>query len=115
MALSNKHIDKIIEGIPWIRRYYIGTFPSCGVTKLPTRRDTYCFITNVQHHNDPGLHWNSWFVRRGLLYFFDSYGRGAWIDNFRMIIVTSFHYLMDLHTLNFKYNRYQVSHVVITV
>ena len=76
MASSNKHIDKIIEGIPWIRRYYIGTFPSCGVTKLPTRRDTYCFITNVQHHNDPGLHWNSWFVRRGLLYFIHSYGRG---------------------------------------
>ena len=76
MALSNVHIDRIIDKIHWVRRYYIGTFPSCGVTKLPSKRKTYCFITNVDHHNDPGKHWNAWFVRRGVLYFFDSFGRG---------------------------------------
>ena len=76
MALSNSHIDKIVSDISWIRRYYLGTFPSCGLTKLPARKKIYCFITNVQHHEDPGAHWNAWFCKNGLLYFFDSFGRG---------------------------------------
>ena len=76
MALSNIHIDKIVSSISWIKPYYIGTFPSCGMTKLPKKKKIYCFITNVHHHEEPGLHWNAWFCKHGLLYFFDSFGRG---------------------------------------
>jgi hypothetical protein len=82
MALSTYHIDRIVNEVPWIRRYYLGTFPSCGAALLPKRRKTYCFITNVQHHEDPGLHWNAWFYKNGLLHFFDSFGRGPLDQHF---------------------------------
>ena len=33
-----------------------------------------CFIMNIDHSNNPGTHWTSLFVKRGVCRYFDSYG-----------------------------------------
>jgi hypothetical protein len=74
MALNTAHIDMLLKGNPYTKPYFLGTFPSCAVEKLPKKKN-YCFVTNVDHHNKGGSHWTAWHVRDGNLTFMDSFGR----------------------------------------
>ena len=76
MALSTLQLNQILTQEPSIRRYFIGTFPSCLVNpKCLPRRRQFCFVTNTENHESSGEHWNAFFVRDKTLYFFDSFGR----------------------------------------
>ena len=74
MALNTSHINKVLNGSSVTNRYFIGTFPSCEIEKLP-KRTIYSFVTNTGDHLSSGVHWNAWFVRDNMLYFFDSFAR----------------------------------------
>lgn len=74
MALSTSHINSLLWGNPYTRPYFLGTFPSCAIEKLP-RKKSYCFVTNVGHHNSKGSHWTAWHVQDGVVTFMDSFGR----------------------------------------
>ena len=76
-ALSSVEINKVLENNNVTKRFFIGTYPSCITPK--TSKRTYAFITNVDEHDMPGLHWNAWFVEGRKISFFDSFGRD-WAD-----------------------------------
>ena len=75
--LSSVEINKVLENNNVTKRFFIGTYPSCITPK--TSKRTYAFITNVDEHDMPGLHWNAWFVEGRKISFFDSFGRD-WED-----------------------------------
>ena len=72
-GLSTNEIDSILKNNVVTKKYYIGTFPSCVIPE--TGRRIYFFITNTHVHNEPGEHWNCWFVNGRKVTFFDSFGR----------------------------------------
>ena len=74
MALSTNHINSILKKNPYTKPYFLGTFPSCAIENLPKRK-VYCFVTNVDHHQNSGSHWTAWYFRNGTLTFMDSFGR----------------------------------------
>ena len=90
MALSTTNINDILWANPYTKRYFIGTFPSCGVKKLPKKK-IFAFVTNTDDHSKPGTHWNSWFVRGDTVYFFDSFSRSpmdkSFPHNYRDIVL----------------------------
>lgn len=72
-GLSTDHLNSVLKSNPTSKRFFIGTFPSCLIVR--TRKKEFGFITNTENHESGGLHWNGWFVRNNVIYFFDSYGR----------------------------------------
>ena len=76
MALSSSHLQSILKREPSTSRYFIGVFPSCLVNpSIFPRKKQFCFITNTDNHERGGDHWNGFYIRDGVLYFFDSFGR----------------------------------------
>ena len=55
------------------RNFYRGAFPEDIDFHF---KPPYCVVTNCDSHNEPGSHWNAWFVTKSQVFFFDSYGRG---------------------------------------
>lgn len=101
-GLSNDQIDSFVNVDVWMRRYYIGCFPSCQDIKIPKTRRT-SFITNTHNHSKSGQHWNAWFVEDKTVYFMDSFGRSPLDDSFPhdyRDIVRKFN--------NFKYFPYRI-------
>ena len=72
-GLTTSRIDSMLRNNAATKKYYVGTFPSCLSVK--TNKRDYCFITNTDNHEEPGEHWNCWFVRGRNIIFFDSFGR----------------------------------------
>ena len=54
-------------------KLYRGAFPSD--MDYEHFKPPYCCISNTDSHNGKGSHWNTWFVTKDLIYFFDSFGR----------------------------------------
>ena len=81
MALNTSNLNTILNENCVTKRYFIGTFPSCTIGRLP-RKKAFAFITNTDHHNNSGTHWNAWFARDGTVYFFDSFGRSPLHETF---------------------------------
>ena len=71
--LTTNRLNKILKVNNVTSRYFLGTFPACNYPI--SKKDVYSFITNTDEHNQPGEHWNSWFVRGSKIIFFDSFGR----------------------------------------
>ena len=71
--LTTKQLNKILKDNNVTNRYFLGTLPACNYPK--SKNDVYSFITNTDEHNQPGEHWNAWFVGDGKVIFFDSFGR----------------------------------------
>lgn len=105
MALSTNHINRVLKDNPYTRKFFLGTFPSCAIEKLPKRK-RYCFVTNVDHHSKGGSHWTAWFVDNGTVTFMDSFGRSpnhpSFPHDFRDIL---------LKFKRFNYVKQQVQHV----
>ena len=74
MALNTLHINSVAGQNDVIKRFFIGTFPSCLV-KYPPQRKIYSFVTNTGICSSSGYHWNGWFVKNDTVIFFDSFGR----------------------------------------
>lgn len=73
IPLTTKQLNEILKNNNVTKRYFLGTFPACNYPI--SKNGIYSFITNTDEHNQPGEHWNSWFVRDGKIIFFDSFGR----------------------------------------
>lgn len=72
-ALTTRNLNKVLKNNSVTKRFFIGTYPACI---LPSNsRKCYSFITNTHLHDEPGEHWNAWFVHDNRLSFFDSFGR----------------------------------------
>ena len=72
-ALTTRNLNKVLKNNSVTKRFFIGTYPACI---LPSNsRKCYSFITNTHLHDEPGEHWNAWFVHDNILSFFDSFGR----------------------------------------
>ena len=78
--LTTKQLNEILRNNNVTNRYFLGTFPACNYPKL--KNDVYSFITNTDEHNQPGEHWNSWYVRDKKVIFFDSFGRAPYDRDF---------------------------------
>ena len=72
-SLTTKELDVILKKNSVTKRYFLGTLPACVYPQ--SNRDVYSFITNTGEHDERGEHWNSWFVRKDKITFFDSFGR----------------------------------------
>ena len=73
MALSTTHINSVLRGNDFTKRYFLGTYPSCLIKTLPNRK--CAFVTNEERHDQNGSHWNAWWVNNDSVIFFDSFGR----------------------------------------
>ena len=82
MALRTDQINYILKTNPYTMKHFIGTFPSCGVNELTTKKKTYCFITNDENCSESGNHWNAWIVKNNTMIFFDSFGRNVYDATF---------------------------------
>ena len=72
-ALTTKNINRVLKTNSVTKKYFLGTYPACI---LPSRSNQpYSFITNTHKHDEPGEHWNAWFINKNKLSFFDSFGR----------------------------------------
>ena len=72
-SLTTKELDAILKRNSVTKRYFLGTFPACIYPE--SNRNIYSFITNTDAHDERGEHWNSWFVIKDKITFFDSFGR----------------------------------------
>ena len=99
--LTTKQLNKILKDNNVTNRYFLGTFPACNYPK--SKNNVYSFITNTDEHNQPGEHWNSWFVRDGKVIFFDSFGRTPYDQAFPQ------HYREFIRNFNeVEYSRTQI-------
>ena len=73
MSLSTEQLNAILMTNEVTKKYFLGSYPACIYPS--TNNSVYSFITNTDNHNLQGTHWTAWFVRDGVLSFFDSFGR----------------------------------------
>lgn len=75
--MNTNQIDAILRRDKFTSKYYVGTF-SCDMLPSPSSLPpvfALCVNTDSSYSPLGGRHWQSIFVRKGKLYFFDSFGQ----------------------------------------
>ena len=79
--MHTSEIDYILRNNPHTQRYYLSTFPSDLIPKLP--KPNSCFISNTDPHTEKGQHWVAFYTDALLRsYYFDSYGLPPLVPNY---------------------------------